>query len=123
MRLWHATRALDALLADGWLRPMRMPFAYAFSTKEAAEQYAAEFRYDAVVEVEVEQGKGLVVGRWSPSYANGADVVCLRGPAKVVTRRRDYEVLGDVELPPDLVEQMDRAVEQADRDVAARKGR
>lgn len=84
MKLWHATRALEAVLADGWVRPMRMPYAYAFTTKEAAELYAAEFGYDAVLEVEVEDGVGNIVGRWSPSYANGADVVCLRGPAKVV---------------------------------------
>ena len=84
MRLWHATRHLDAVLADGWVRPMRMPHVYTFSSEEAAKKYATEFGYEAVVEVEIELGAGLIAGRWSPSYASGADVVMLRGPAHVV---------------------------------------
>lgn len=82
LRLYHATRALEAVLADGWVRPMRMPNVYAFTTREAAESYAAEFGYDAVVEIEVDSG--TVVARWRPSYAAGGTVVMIRGAARVV---------------------------------------
>jgi hypothetical protein len=115
MRLWHATRALDAVMADGWVRPMRMAYVYAFTTREAAQKYAADFGYDAVVEVE--SGSAAVRGRWSPAYAGGADVVCLRDPVRVVRRCHDYEVLGDAELPPDLEARVEEATAQADRDV------
>lgn len=82
MRLWHATRALEAVLADGWVRPMRMDRVYTFDTREAAEAYAAEFRYEGVVEVETDRGG--MVGFWTPSYANGANVLCFRTPLRVV---------------------------------------
>lgn len=82
MRLWHATRALEAVLADGWVRPTRMDKVYTFSTREAAETYAAEFGYEAVVEVVGD--KDYLVGRWTPSYASGADVLCFRCPLRVV---------------------------------------
>ena len=54
MQLWHATRALDAVVADGWVRPMRMEFVYAFTTREAAERYASEFGYEGIVEIDLD---------------------------------------------------------------------
>lgn len=85
MRLWHATRDLTAVLKDGWVRPMRLEYVYAFTTKEAADVYAAEFDYEAVVEVELIAEEGSIRGRWSPTYASGADVVCISGRVKVVS--------------------------------------
>lgn len=82
MRGWHATRDLEAVLADGFVRPMRMPFVYVFDAQDAAEKYAAEFGYDAVVEVEVVPGS--IVGRWKPSYAHGASVLRVGEPARVI---------------------------------------
>lgn len=83
MRLWHATRDLAAVLADGWVRPMRMPHVYTFSTRAAAEHYAAEFGYEGIVEVEVEAR--AIARRWAPAYASGAEVVMLRGPVRVIS--------------------------------------
>lgn len=84
MKLWHATRALKAVLADGWVRPMRMSRVYAFSTREAAEAYTAEFGYEAIVEVEADPS--LFVGKWKPTYASGAEVHCFRGPLRLVAK-------------------------------------
>lgn len=82
MRAFHATRALAAVMEDGWVRPMRMGHVYAFSTRESAEAYAQEFGYDAIVEVEIEAT--LIVARWRPSYAHGAIVYKILGPVAVV---------------------------------------
>lgn len=83
MRLWHATRDLEAVLSEGVVRATRLPDVYAFDDEEAARAYALEFGYAAVVEVEAEGAQ--VVRRWAPSYAQGARVVRLRGPLRVVT--------------------------------------
>jgi hypothetical protein len=81
MQLWHATRNLETLLADGWVRPFRLPHVYAFTSREAAVHYKHEFGYKAVVEL-VYNGEPIL-DRWSPSYANGASVVRLQGPIRV----------------------------------------
>ena len=82
MRAFHATKALDAILTDGWVRPMRMAHTYAFTERVAAEKYAVEFGYEGVVEVEVDPA--AVVGRWKPSYANGAVVLKCVGALRTV---------------------------------------
>ena len=121
MRLWHATRDLTAVLKDGWVRPMRLEYVYAFTTKEAADRYATDFDYEAVVEVALVAGEGCVRGRWTPTYANGADVVCIRGRVKVVVP--GYVDLGDCELTTDEVSRFEAAVAQADKDVPPTRGR
>lgn len=81
---FHATRAVDEVLADGFVRPMRMAHVYAFSVAEAARTYAREFGYDAVVTILVKPSS--VRSRWKPAYCFDGSVLKIDGPCQVAGR-------------------------------------
>lgn len=81
-KAWHATRHLADLLADGLVKPARLPFVYLFTDPDDAREYAAQFGYEAVVSVELPRES--IVSRWSPSYAPRGKVLKVAGVARVL---------------------------------------
>ncbi len=81
---WHATRNAKAILADGKIRPTRLPCVYLFSTELSALCYAREFGYVSVVRSDYETSD--VSSVWMPRYAHGASVIRLKPGRTAIPR-------------------------------------
>jgi hypothetical protein len=76
MRAYHATRAFEAIKADGIVKPMRLKSVYLFGDLMECIEYAIKFKYDWIVIAEYDPSH--VASIWKPSYAKQGGVIKLK---------------------------------------------